>query len=158
MRGRWRQQTAYVNYQGRWKLSKCWHRTCSANKHCWCQGKQGRFSHWYPQHVHSDACQREKEYGNHQAKRILYVYPVQIVLDYNTYVTRDKRGVKQLLLLCQNALYGTMVASLLYYCKFAKSLTNIGFEIKLYDPCVANKVIEWSQLTILFHIDYCKMS
>ena len=82
----------------------------------------------------------------------------KISLDYNTYVTRDKRGVKQLLLRCQNALYGTMVASLLYYCKFTKSLTSIGFEINPYNPCVANKVIEGSQLTMCFHIDDCKLS
>ena len=38
---------------------------------------------------------------------------------YKPYVTRDKKGVKQLLAQCQNALFGTMVASLLYYRKFA---------------------------------------
>ena len=51
-----------------------------------------------------------------------------------------------------------MVANLLYYCKFTKSLTRIGFEINPYDPCVTNKVIESSQMTICFHIDGCKMS
>ena len=35
-----------------------------------------------------------------------------------------------------------MVASLLYYCKFNKSLTNIGFEINPYDLYAANKVID----------------
>jgi hypothetical protein len=42
---------------------------------------------------------------------------------YKSYVTTDKKGIKQLLVQCQNALYGTMVASLLYYRKFTKSLT-----------------------------------
>ena len=32
---------------------------------------------------------------------------------YRSLVTTDKKGVKQLLVQCQNALYGTMVASLL---------------------------------------------
>jgi hypothetical protein len=32
---------------------------------------------------------------------------------YKSYVTTDKKGTKQLLVQCQNALYGTMVASLL---------------------------------------------
>ena len=32
---------------------------------------------------------------------------------YNLYVTRDKKGVKQLLLKFNNELYGTMFASLL---------------------------------------------
>jgi hypothetical protein len=59
----------------------------------------------------------------------------------------------------KNALYGTMVASLLlYYRKFTKSLTQIGFEINPYDPCVANKIIEGKQMTICFHVDDCKLS
>jgi hypothetical protein len=37
---------------------------------------------------------------------------------YKSYVTTGKKGTKQLLVQCQNALYGTMVASLLYYRKF----------------------------------------
>jgi hypothetical protein len=44
---------------------------------------------------------------------------------YKSYVTTDKKGTKQLLVQCQNALYGTMVASLLYYRKFTKSLTSV---------------------------------
>jgi hypothetical protein len=48
---------------------------------------------------------------------------------YKSYVMTDKKGMKQLLVQCQNALYGTMVASLLYYCKFTKSPTSVGFKI-----------------------------
>jgi hypothetical protein len=33
---------------------------------------------------------------------------------YKSYVMTDKKGMKQLLVQCQNALYGTMVANLLY--------------------------------------------
>jgi hypothetical protein len=51
-----------------------------------------------------------------------------------------------------------MVASLLYYRKFTKSLTEIGFEINPYDPCVANKMIEGKQMTICFHVEDCKLS
>jgi hypothetical protein len=51
-----------------------------------------------------------------------------------------------------------MVASLLYYCKFTKSLTEIGFKINPYDPCVANKMIEGKQMTICFHVDDFKLS
>jgi hypothetical protein len=60
---------------------------------------------------------------------------------YKSYVTTDKKGTKQLLVQCQNALYGTMVASLLYYRKFTKSLTSVGFKINPYDPCMANDKI-----------------
>jgi hypothetical protein len=77
---------------------------------------------------------------------------------YDDYVTVDKKGVKQLLVQCQNALYGTMVASLLYYRKFTESLKGIGFEINPYDPCVANKIVDGTQMTICFHVDDCKLS
>jgi hypothetical protein len=66
--------------------------------------------------------------------------------------------VKQLLVQCQNAMHGTMVASLLYYRKFVKSLTDIGFIINPYDPCVANKIIEGKLMTICFHVHDCKLS
>jgi hypothetical protein len=58
---------------------------------------------------------------------------------YKPYVSKDKKGMKQSLVQCQNSLYGTMSASLLYYWKFVKSLTDIDFVINPYDPCVANK-------------------
>jgi hypothetical protein len=51
-----------------------------------------------------------------------------------------------------------MVASLLYYRKFVKSLTDIDFVINPYDPCVTNKMIEGDQMTICFHVDDYKLS
>ena len=77
---------------------------------------------------------------------------------YKDYVTIDKKGNKQLLVECLNALYDTMVASLLYYQKFTNSLTSYGFEANPYDPCVWNKVIKGNQCTICFHVDDCKIS
>jgi hypothetical protein len=60
---------------------------------------------------------------------------VEIIHDvYKPYVLKDKKGMKQLLVHCQNALHGTMVASLLYYQKFSKILTDIEFVINPYDP------------------------
>jgi hypothetical protein len=41
-----------------------------------------------------------------------------------------------------NALYGIMVASLLYYKKFVKCLKSKGFKLNPYDPCVANKQVK----------------
>jgi hypothetical protein len=77
---------------------------------------------------------------------------------YRDFVMTDKKGIKQLIVQCQNAIYGTMVASLLYYRKFCKSLTEIGFEFNPYDPCVANKMIDGYQMTITFYVDDCKLS
>jgi hypothetical protein len=57
-----------------------------------------------------------------------------------------------------DALYSTMVASLLYYRKFVKSLTDVGVIINPYDTCVTNTIIEGKQMTICFHVDNCKLS
>jgi hypothetical protein len=77
---------------------------------------------------------------------------------YEEYVTIGKKAEKQLLVQCLNALYGTMVASLLYYKKFVKSLRSKRFKLNPYDPCVANKQVDGEQLTVCFHVDDCKIS
>jgi hypothetical protein len=77
---------------------------------------------------------------------------------YQPFVSTDRKGMKQLIVQCQNAIYGTMVASLLYYRKFCNSLTSIDFVFNPYDPCVANKLINGKQMTIAFHVDDCKLS
>jgi hypothetical protein len=78
---------------------------------------------------------------------------VEIAPDvYKSYISKDNKGSKQLLVQCQNTLYGTMVASLLYYRKIVKSLTEIDFVINPYDPYIANKMIEGNQMTICFHV------
>ena len=53
---------------------------------------------------------------------------VDIALDvYGPYVHKNKKGEKVLLVQCMNALYGTMVASLLFYKNFVTSLKKQGF-------------------------------
>jgi hypothetical protein len=59
---------------------------------------------------------------------------------------------------CLNAVYGTMVAALLYYKKFVKSLTKHGFKLNQYDECVTNKIVKGKQITVCFHVDNCKIS
>ena len=77
---------------------------------------------------------------------------------YGPYVTTDKKGVKQLIVQCLNAIYGTMIASLLYYGKFCKTLDRHGFKPNPYDPCVWNRIVDEKQQTICFHVDDCKLS
>jgi hypothetical protein len=77
---------------------------------------------------------------------------------YSPFVTNPKGNEKQLIVQCKNAIYGTMVACLLCYKKFTKSLINYGFEFNPYNSCVSNKMIEGSQMTICFHLDNCKLS
>ena len=58
----------------------------------------------------------------------------------------------------QNALYGIIRAALLFYEKFVREITAIGFELNPYDPCVANKTVKGKQLTICWHVDDMKAS
>ena len=51
-----------------------------------------------------------------------------------------------------------MVASLLYYKKFSKTLKRNVFQLNPYDRCVANCLINDKQKTISFHVDDCKLS
>jgi hypothetical protein len=77
---------------------------------------------------------------------------------YTPFVTLDRKGVKQVIVQCLNAIYGTTMASLLYYQKCCTSLLSKGFVFDDYDPCVANKQIGGNQMTICFHVDDCKLS
>jgi hypothetical protein len=58
----------------------------------------------------------------------------------------------------RKALYGTLRASLLFWKLLTKRLTSWGFEVNPYDWCVANKVINEKQCTILWHVDDLKIS
>jgi hypothetical protein len=98
----------------------------------------------------------EKDMAFIKIRGILVDILVEIAPDvYNSYVSNDKKGSKQLLVQCQNSLYDTMVTSLLYYRKFVNSLTDIDFMINPYYPCVANRMIEGDQMTICFRVDDC---
>ena len=57
-----------------------------------------------------------------------------------------------------NAVYGSMIALVLFYKKLVTSLKGDGFKLNPYDPCVANKMVEDKVLTICFHVDDCKIS
>jgi hypothetical protein len=77
---------------------------------------------------------------------------------YGLYDFTTKTGQKVLIVECLNAIYGTMVAALLCYKKFVKSLVKQGFKLNLYDRCVTNKIVKRKQITVCFHVDDCKLS
>jgi hypothetical protein len=77
---------------------------------------------------------------------------------YALYVATNSKGINSLLVECYSAIYGTMVAGLLYFHKFSSSLKNRGFTVNPYDPCVCNRVIVGKQMTICFCVDDCKIS
>jgi hypothetical protein len=56
------------------------------------------------------------------------------------------------------ALYGMLIASILYYKKFRKDIEGIGFIVNPYDSCVANRIIGGKQQTVTWHVDDLKSS
>ena len=77
---------------------------------------------------------------------------------YGPFVMTNKSGQQILIVECLNAVYGMMVAALLYYKKFAKSLFKEGFKLNPYNRCVANKIVNGKHLTICFHANECNIS
>ena len=69
------------------------------------------------------------------------------------YAHKDKKGIKQLLVQCQNAICSTMVARMLCCQKFTQSLERMGFKMNPCNPCVANKMIDGEQMMMCFHVD-----
>ena len=51
-----------------------------------------------------------------------------------------------------------MNAALLFYLKLVNNLKSIGFELNPYDPCVANKIVDGAQFTVVWHVDDLKVS
>jgi hypothetical protein len=76
---------------------------------------------------------------------------------YQEYV-HHKRGQAYIYCLLNVALYGTLKAAVLFWKKLSKSLKMRGFVINPYDWCVANKMVNGKQLTILWHVDDLKLS
>ena len=77
---------------------------------------------------------------------------------YGLYVTTDRKGIKQLITQCMNYICGTMLASLLYYCKFCKTLKLNKFKMIPYDPCATNWLVNGLKQSIIFYVDDCKLS
>ena len=60
---------------------------------------------------------------------------------YRKHITINRKGETVLYVRALNAIYGIMKAALLFYQKFVGDLITIGFKLKPYYPCVANKTI-----------------
>jgi hypothetical protein len=76
---------------------------------------------------------------------------------YRQYVVLEK-GRSVLYLRLQKALYGMMKSTLLFYRKLVSELKKMGFEINPYDPSIANKMINGTQMTVKWHVDDLMMS
>ena len=57
-----------------------------------------------------------------------------------------------------NDIYGTLKAAFLFYKKLSNDLVEQGFSINPYDICVANKIINGHQMTVVWYVDNMKIS
>ena len=76
---------------------------------------------------------------------------------YEKYIAYEK-GKPVIYIKLKKALYGTLQAALLFWKDLTGALKEWGFELNPYDECVANKDIDGSQCTILWHVDDLKIS
>ena len=77
---------------------------------------------------------------------------------YKKFVHINKQGKQMMYLKLRKALYGTLTAARLFWENITDKLMKIGFELNEYDQCVANKDIDGSQCTIVWHVDDLKIS
>jgi hypothetical protein len=76
---------------------------------------------------------------------------------YRKYIQTVK-GKQVLYVELKKALYGTLRAALLFWKKLSAKLQEWDFAINPCDWCVANKIINGKQCTILWHVDDIKIS
>jgi hypothetical protein len=77
---------------------------------------------------------------------------------YRKYITVDKKNTAVLYVKMQKALYGLLRSALLFYRRLVSNLERDGFFLNPYDPCVANKQVNSTQLTVCWHVDNLKVS
>ena len=80
------------------------------------------------------------------------VDPIQ--KDYGVYEGKTKVMYMQL----NKALYGCMKSAIIWYDTFCGTLKDLGFKLNSYDPCVANKMVNGRQCTIVWYVDDNKIS
>jgi hypothetical protein len=77
---------------------------------------------------------------------------------YRNYITVDAKNQPVLYVKLHKALYGCLRSALLFYLEFVGDIESQGFTLNPYDPCVANKVINGKQFTVVWHVDDIKIS
>ncbi|KAG7374511.1 reverse transcriptase RNA-dependent DNA polymerase [Nitzschia inconspicua] len=76
---------------------------------------------------------------------------------YADYVVIEN-GKKVLYVIMLKALYGMLQSAMLYYNKFRRDIETIGFKVNPFDPCVANRIVNGKQHTVVWHVDDLKSS
>ena len=81
----------------------------------------------------------------------------QVNPEYKQYV-RYEGKTKVLYLKVLRAIYGCLESALLWYSLYSSTLQGMGFTLNPYDLCVANKIVNGSQCTVVFYVDDNKIS
>ena len=68
---------------------------------------------------------------------------------YRKYIKVNRKGKLILYLRLQKTLYRCLQSSLIFYKRPAEDLQEYGFKTKWYDMCVANKIVNGKQLTVV---------
>jgi hypothetical protein len=76
---------------------------------------------------------------------------------YGPFITMEK-GQTTIYLLLTQALYGCLKSALQFWKHLSGHLKNRGFEGNPYNSCVANKIVNGNQLTVVWHVDDLKIS
>jgi hypothetical protein len=82
---------------------------------------------------------------------------IEIDASYAEFVTLEK-GKRVIYVQLVKALYGTLKAAMLFWKKLTGVLESWGFVVNPYDRCVANKMVNGKQCTIVWHVDDLKIS
>ena len=72
---------------------------------------------------------------------------------YRKQIIKSSKGEPMLYVRLSKALYGLLQSALLFYRKLCAELEDFGFTVNPYDPCVAKKKINDSQMTVTWHVD-----
>ena len=73
-------------------------------------------------------------------------------------IVEYEKGKPLMYVKLKKALYGTQQAAMLFRKDLSAHLVRWGYEINPYDWCVANKMINGKQCTVLWHVDDLKIS
>jgi Reverse transcriptase (RNA-dependent DNA polymerase) len=76
---------------------------------------------------------------------------------YQDYVKIENQQ-KMLYVHVTKAIYGLLESAMLFYRRLTKDLIEFGFKINPYDPCVENKQVDGTQMTVSWHVDALKVS
>jgi hypothetical protein len=90
----------------------------------------------------------------HLAKKLLTKVDPEL---YTKFISKEN-GKDVMYVRLTKALYGTLQAVLLFWKDLTGYLRELGFVLNPYDNCVANKMTDGTQCTVLWHVDDLKIS